>query len=339
MRPDFAFYYPGQYVFNVDWVKNLILFFDGIAMLIPIHMADHRNFDDLPLIRALKDHDMFRVIRPETAVGPDETRELANAFAGIVSSGRLDHLTRGDARQSSFGSLSMSRLGFYGDADLADSIVRELKSRGLAGDSEDGVTIPIHVTVRTLLLVLLAQILRGQGPDAGVTLSPATDRVDLLDALNELTGEPDGASQLSGGVVSFDMAMVGVDLSRVPIDEVLDFRRQHYSLHRDYRLLVRQFARELAAMPPDERVAAFETRQEELDDAAQMLKKKNRAAWKKAASFGLTCTGAALTLHGEESLGTALTVGGAALNLLGDPSGGDGAYSYLMSVQRRFANG
>ena len=140
MTPDFAFYYPGQYLYNVDWIKNLILFFDGIAMLIPSYMRDHRDFDDYPLVCALKDQGMFRVIRPETAFGPEETKQLANALAEIVGSGRLDHLTRGsheDVRRSSFGSLSMSRLGFHGDPGLADSILRELKARGLASDSEE----------------------------------------------------------------------------------------------------------------------------------------------------------------------------------------------------------
>ena len=73
----------------------------------------------------------------------------------------------------------------------------------------------------------------------------------------KLQGVPDDASELSGGVVSFDMAMVGVDLGSVPIDEVLDFRREHYSMHRNYRLSVRTFARELAAMPAEEREAGI----------------------------------------------------------------------------------
>ena len=38
MKPEVAFYYPGQYWYDADWIKNLILFFDGIAMLIPEYM-------------------------------------------------------------------------------------------------------------------------------------------------------------------------------------------------------------------------------------------------------------------------------------------------------------
>ena len=65
MKPDVAFYYPGQYWLNVDWAKNLICFFDGIAMLIPRYMEDSLRFDDYSIVSALKDHDLFHVIRPE----------------------------------------------------------------------------------------------------------------------------------------------------------------------------------------------------------------------------------------------------------------------------------
>ena len=40
MKPDFAFYYPGQHWRNVNWIKNLVCFFDGIAMLIPYDMRN-----------------------------------------------------------------------------------------------------------------------------------------------------------------------------------------------------------------------------------------------------------------------------------------------------------
>ena len=243
MKPEVAFYYPGQYWINADWIKNLILFFDGIAMLIPKYMEDHGTFDDYPIISSLKDHGLFQVIRPEENVDAEETKALAEAFAEIIDTGRLDHLTKAsdkDVERSNFGSLSMSRLGYFGDKKLADSIFQELKARGLADDSEDGVSIPMHRIVRALILVLLAQILRPRGEEMGLTLSPVTDKRMLVDALNEIFLNPDASSPSVGDIVSFDMAMVGVDLGSVPIEEILDFRQQNYSQHRDYSLLVRK---------------------------------------------------------------------------------------------------
>ena len=52
MKPDFAFYYPGQHWHDVDWIKNLICFFDGIAMLIPFGMPNHPRSDEEPIVSA-----------------------------------------------------------------------------------------------------------------------------------------------------------------------------------------------------------------------------------------------------------------------------------------------
>ena len=337
MKPDVAFYYPGQYWYNADWIKNVVLFFDGIAMLIPNYMEDHGTFDDYPIISSLKDHGLFHVIRPEEDVGAKETKVLAEALVDIISSGRLDHLIGAphkDAKRSSFGSLSMSRLGYDGDEELADFIFKELKDRGLADDSEDGVSIPMHRTVRTLILVLLAQILRPKGVDMGVTLSPVTDQRQLVDALSEIISRPDAPSPSIGEIVSFDMAMVGVDLGGVPMDEILDFRQQNYTLHRDYSLSVRKFARELSHMPAEERQAVFEQRQEELDAAARALKKIHRIAWRKPISFGISFAGAAWTYHSGDPIGAAIAGAGAMFGMLPAQADEVGVYSYLISAQR-----
>ncbi len=339
MKTDVAFYYPGQYWLDTDWVKNLICFFDGIAMLIPTYMEDHSSFDDYPIISALKDHGLFHVIRPEEAIDEETTKALVEALGEIITSGRLDHLTKGnneDIRKSAFGSLSMSRLGFNGDTILADSIFQELKSRGLADDSEDGVSIPMHATVRTLILVLLAQILRPKGEDMGMTLSPATDQARLVNALGEIISKPESSSSTVGDIVSFDMDKVGVDLGKIPVDEILDFRQQNYSQHRNYILSVRQFAHELSRMPQDEREAKFEQRQEELDALSHELRKIYRGSWKKPISFGVALVGAAWTLHSGDRIGAAIASIGVLIGMLPDQSKEIDIYSYLFSAKERF---
>ena len=49
MKQDVAFYFPGQYWSNADWIKNLVLFFDGVAMLVPEYMSDHGSDEDYPI--------------------------------------------------------------------------------------------------------------------------------------------------------------------------------------------------------------------------------------------------------------------------------------------------
>ena len=335
MKPDVAFYYPGQYWRDPDWIKNLILFFDGVAMLIPNYMSDHGRFDDLPVIASLREHGMFHIVRPEEKVGKKETEQLAQALEEIIVSGRLDHLTKESvygADRSSFGSLSMSRLGYYGHEEIADSIFQELKERGLADDSKDGVSIPMHRTVRSLILVLLAQILRSKGEEMGLTLSPATDQKRLVEALNEIISNLESSTPSIGEIVSFDMTKVGVDLSSVPIDEVLDYRNQNYPLHRNYSLSVRRFARELSLMPAEERQAEFEQRQEELNDAANAIKSLSRKVWKGRISFGISLAGAAWNLHTGNPIGAILALAGAIFGSQSATTDEVGVYSYLFSA-------
>ncbi len=202
-----AFYYPGPMWSSGDWIKNLILFFDGVGLLVPAYMTDKPEFTDPSTVAALREHDLLHILKPETFVNKLVTEKLATAMTDIITSGALDQLAQTPTR---FHELSYSRLGSYGDRDLADMIFEELKARGLARNSEDGVSIPMHPQVRALILILLAQILRPAGRDKGLDLSPATDRPQLVAALSELLSLP--AMPSAGQVVSFDMETVGVDL-------------------------------------------------------------------------------------------------------------------------------
>lgn len=286
---------------------------------------------DPAIVAGLREHDLLHLIEPEKAVDKAATEKLAMALANIIASGVLDDLARD---KTAFRELSMSRLGYYGDENLAEMIFEELKKRKLAKDSEDKVSIPMHPMVRSLILVLLAQILRPYGATVGAELSPATDMPQLVDALSELlTAKP---GPWSVAVVAFDLNTVSVDLGSVPIGEVLLFRKENLDTHRRYCLSVRRFAQELSRMPEGERKTAFDARQTELDEIASDLRKKARQAWKRPASFGLTLAGAAITAAAGHPIAAALAIGAAALRYEGAQLTDVGVYSYLFNAQTRF---
>ena len=335
MRPEFAFYYPGQYWHDPDWIKNLVCFFDGVAMLVPEYMPDVKSFDDYPLAASLKEHGLLRIIRPEQVVDSKATEKLAAALSGIIKSGALEPLLADADSHTSFRSLSRSRLGFYGNEAIAKDVLNMLKEHGLAKDSKDGLSVPMHGVVRALILVLLAQILRTAGDDMGITLSPATDQEQLVTALTDLiTSDPRPAAPTNADVIAFDMATVGVDLSTVPLDELLDFRQQNHSQHRNYILTVRKFARELSAMDSDERADRFEQREEELNDLAQQLRNNSRKFWKKNASLAFSLAGMVWTAYTGNPVAAALATASAIFGF--NPHGKEtGVYSYLFSTPRR----
>lgn len=331
-RPEIAFYYPNPMWYSGDWVKSLILFFDGIGLLVPSYMKDRPEIADPAIVAGLKEHGLLHVLEPETVVDATATEKLATAMTDIIASGALDALAK---EGTEFAELSYSRLGGYGDHGLADMIHAELKKRGLARDTRDGVSIPMHPMVRSLVLVLLAQILRPHGDRLGIELSPATDRPEIVDALKELLSLPNSPS--AGHVVAADLKVVGVDLGPVPIDEVLSFRREHLAQHKAYARAVRRFVRELSLLGEKDRAAAVAEREQELTQMAHELQSAASRAWKQPASFALSVAGAAWTFTTGDPIGAVLAAGAALVGYSAGSSIEVGAYSYLFNAHQRYA--
>jgi hypothetical protein len=59
----------------------------------------------------------------------------------LIRSGAFDGL---DKKGTAFHELSRSRLGYYGDPEMAEKVFKELKKRKLAEKSKDGISIPMH---------------------------------------------------------------------------------------------------------------------------------------------------------------------------------------------------
>jgi len=329
---EIAFYYPGHLWHSPDWMKTLLLFFDGIGLLVPEYKQGEPELNDPHLAAPLREQGLLHYLVADSVVNAEVTRRLADAVSDIVKTGALDSLRKDG---TGFHELSMSRMGFYGNRELAEALFEQLASRGLAAPSRDGVSIPLHPSVRHLILVLLAQIIRAHGAPHNTELSPTTDRTEIVRALTEVLGLPTLPS--AGNVVAFDLQSVTVDLSAVPLDEVLSFRAENLDAHRRYVRSARQFARELSLMPEETRAAAFADRQGELDDLGSDLRKRARSAWKQPASFALGLAGAGWTLATGNPLGALLSAGALLAKGPGLPKVEAGAFSYLFAARARYA--
>jgi hypothetical protein len=329
--PELAFYYPAFMWHDARWVKNIVLFFDGVALLVPEYMK-RRPFDVDPAIATgLEEHGLLTILEPESFIDQASAELLASQLTDIIASGALDAL---DRQTSSFGELSYSRLGYEVDPGLAGMIVEELQKRGLAGATEDGVSVPVHRKVHSLVLVLLAQILRTPGRARGLVLHPATDRPNIHEALKDLLGSP--PMPTAGRVVSLDLQTVGVDLGPVPLEEVLAFRNEHGTPYRRYAADLRAFVSDLSRMPPEDRQSQLRLRQEQIHDAANDLAKTAQQAWKQPLTFILGIAGAAWAVKTGDVitgiLGAGTALAGAGMSGQGEAS----AYSYLFDARARF---
>ena len=307
-----------------------MLFFDGIALLVPDYMKERPEQIDRPIVVGLRERGLLEIIEPEKAVDKSSTEQLASTLSDIIASGVLDELSTKD---TSFHEISMSRLGSYGDRGLFNMIFEELKNRGLARDSEDGVSVPMHPILRSLVLVLLSQILRPYGTTINANLSPVTDLHSMIEALSELLSLKSTPS--SGSVVEFDLNVVSVDLGSIPLDEVLDFRQQNLAAHKRYMLSVRKFAMELSRMSAEEQDLTFEIRQAELDDLANDLRIRARKAWRKPASFALSLAGSVISVL-KSPIAEAIKFLERLTSDERPNESGAGAYSYLFRAHGRW---
>jgi hypothetical protein len=310
-----------------DWIKSLLLFFDGVALLVPDYMHDRPLLTDPTLAQPLADQGLLHRLSPETLVDQATAEALTELLDDLLTAGAFDGLDRDTA----FVELSHSRLGGTADAGLTEVVLGQLRDRGLARPSEDGVSIPLHPVVRAFVLVVLPQLLRAPAEGAGYALQPASPRPRTVQALLDTLALD--ALPTAGHVVAVDLEQVTLDLAPVPLDEVLDFRRQHGAEHRAYARDLRHFVRDLAGLDRDARDQAFLDRREALADTADQLRRLARTSWRRPlATFGLGIAGSAVTLAAGNPLGAGLTAAGALLGLRrqADPAS---AYSYLFRAQ------
>lgn len=333
---EIAFYYPGPIWHGSDWIKTLILFFDGVGILLPNYMKGKLEHEDPATAIPLMEKGLLHILEPERIVDKKATEQLGLVMGDLIKSGALDKLPK-DIR---YHEISYSRMGGYGDEKIARDLLQQLKTKGLAKDTEDGVSIPMHPMVRALILVLLSQILRPHGATLGAELSPATDRPDIVRALEELLGLP--ATPSAGRVIALDLETVAVDLRLIPLDEVLDFRKQNLKAHREYVRVIRKLVRELSALPEPEREEELDARRAEIQELANGLKSNGRKAWRRPAGFAIGMAGAFWKFlptdasGAHDFVGPLLTAAGLAVGYKGKDKVNTGAYSYLFQASSQF---
>lgn len=325
-----AFYYPGHIWRDTDWIKNMLLFFDGVGFVIPEYKQGEPELNDPVMAGPLRDQGLLHYFVADEMIDDLTTQKLTDSINSFIESGAFEILKE---QKTEFHSLSMSRLGYFGNAELAKKLFEKLKELGLARDSEDGSSIPMHPMVRYLVLVLLAQLLREPGRAKGFDIAPITDRHGLVSSLTEVLNLPSNA--VSGRVVEFDLQSVSADLSEIPLDEVLDFRRQHAKEHSLYMRGLREFSREISLMPEHDKNEAIVDRQAALDDYASDIKKASRIAWQKPAVVGLGLAGAAWAAT-NDPISALLMAGGVAVGALQNAGREVDAFSYLFSARNRY---
>jgi hypothetical protein len=104
----------------------MILFFDGIGILLPDYLRGKPEREDPAIAIPLREEGLLHVLEPEQIVDKPATEKLSGAMTEIIKSGALDKLDK----NGEFHAISYSRMGGYGEAQLA----KELFVFGVARD-------------------------------------------------------------------------------------------------------------------------------------------------------------------------------------------------------------
>ena len=142
-------------------------------------MYGRHSASDITLVEPLEERGLLKVLDPIDWIDEEVAKKLAEIILDLLEAGSFDDLP--PARY--YAELSRSRLGYAADVDLAGSLVDELRAKGLARPSEDGVSVPLHPTVRTTILVVLGQLSRMVGEKRGMECHPTTNSPQAISDL------------------------------------------------------------------------------------------------------------------------------------------------------------
>jgi hypothetical protein len=131
------------------------------------------------------------------------------------------------------------------------------------------------------------------------------------------------------------MQTVGVDLSQVPIDEVISFKQQNDTLYKSYRKSVKAMIHDIGESSSVERSnEMLGQRKEEIEEIANSIRKISLSTWGSVIGFSLGALGAAWTVtHGQDSIQGILDFGGLIASGLSVAGDNTGAYSYLFKAK------
>ena len=340
-------------------MKELLLFFDGIALTLPQRQAEQVIDQDPVLAQPLFERGLLMNLEPQTWLDSVTAKKMIALLRDLLNSPYYQERRWSYLNQEPPG---VWHWGYDQAPDDADRFTDELVRRGLIGQKlADGV-VEMNGATRHLILLVLAQALSVKTASSRIRVQPVggddaarptaewrstlyeyTRSIDPPRSLGRLFGSqrrlrsnPLLAESLLGPVVQADQAAIDVDLSAVPLDDVLAFRDEHGAHYRAYARGLRTFLHVLAQIPPGpERDNAIRQRQEEIRDAAMDLRRQARNAFRASAiPISLTLAGAAWTaMHDRDPIGAFLAAlaGTSALPHSGTAVS---AYSYLLIARR-----
>jgi hypothetical protein len=330
--PEFAHYY-GDWIWDEEltgWIKSLLLFFDGIALAVPSARADQliesnpvlaQPLAELGLLRNYWPNSIFNWLKPYMPVIERFGTSLWRMAEIFDRTAEGETLSASDLRE-----LDRVLSSDEGGRLLRANLETYYATFARAAQKYGGT--PPQMNANTVGMV--SWLLRQNITD--VAIQSVIDDEEAAAFVAAIIGSHDAGR---AKIVVGDLAQVGVDLSTVPLDEVLGFRAEYGNEYRRYSSDVRRFALELSLMGEADQRSALTERRAELDDRAERLRRTARAAFaRQTLSFGFGFAGAAWTLVHGDPWGGVFAAGAALTGITrSDPGAIGAAYTYILRAR------
>jgi hypothetical protein len=326
-RGELAHYY-GDWFWNdrqIGWIKSLLLFFDGLALALPSETATYLIDSDPVLAQPLSERGLLQNYPPDLWLKSPypESRRAFKRFLrvqeklGIPAERDLFHT---DIDVVLGKEMDLTPTEYYKELRKFNQLLDRAKRQ--YGDGKP----PIKALAVAVTSRLLSQNIQE------VAIASVIEDESAASFVASIIGGRDNG--LASVVIS-DLTHINLDLTDIPLDEVLDFRRDYGAEYRAYARQVRQFVLDLSLMSKSEQSFALAARRTELDDRAEHLRRIGRTAFGRQAvvlSFGVA--GAAWTLAHGDFWAAAFTVGAALAGIARPTPGPIGtAYTYILTAK------
>ncbi|MBE4771235.1 hypothetical protein [Streptomyces caniscabiei] len=342
-------YYASGWIWPHNYsgqIKSLLLFFDGVTLSLPAWRFPDVIDRSVDLGQSLFEKGLLINLPPEESLTPTSSSRLAEGLTQWIRN-HPHRDTMPFDREESLWDTSSEHWGERDDQQIAAAgqFVRELQNLGLAHmiDSRWCLSPDVYFLV---LMAYCRSLQEEIAHRSDIVLQPVVDINTSRFAysrqfLEDLRGQPSSTTardpqRTAARVIESDWHEVGVDLSLVPLDEVLDFRAEHGESFRSYAQGLRNLLLASEKLNDEQFEAELSVRSAQISEEAANLQKMTRRAFgQSVAAAVLALGGATWTATQGDPIGALFATASAGV-AFARPSRPVTAYSYFFEIDRRF---
>lgn len=275
-----AYYYSNRIwtEASIDFVKTSLLFFDGVALSVPGRKLEEIVDTDPCLARPLYDRGLLVNVDPAVQMNPTIVEGMGRVAARFV----IERTFHSPRLISEVGTMAAWRLA----RKCSHALLEHANEHGLGAFHRGGQLSAFSKRAQAAIQYLYAQLLakRSASPSQALAISPITDAspselrstISIVRriGLDQSLRLPPARARGMFDQISTELA-VPLDVSRIPLDEILDFKKEFAPHVRAYMKSLDEYMQVVEGGDVNVAHAEME-RMEELKELRSALQRSNQ---------------------------------------------------------------